>query len=369
MRRKNTGVIISFFLLFLFAGVIVKHPAEVSATVKDALSLCADSVIPSLFPFFIISNLLILLDIGAFCEKYLKKITKPLFGISASLAPALALGLIGGYPVGAITCAEAYSRKLCTKEDAERALVFCNNCGPAFILGAIGSGVFSSGKAGAALLIIHISAALTTGILFRVFRSPVKANAALSKVCVRKTPGFAKAFTASVAKALSSSLSISAYVVLFSALVKIMTLLGIFPFIGVITEKLYGCGRGVAEAFASGIFEMTVGAFALAKCASSSTAFVLISFLLGWGGLSVHAQALSFISDTDLSVKNYFCGKIIHGLLSALFAYVYTQFSNISVLSVFADYSDTYGEVIPRGGILIILCLFYFFCKKGWKKI
>ncbi len=369
MTRKSITGFIAFFLLFLFAGVIVRHPAEVSASVKDALFLCSDSVIPSLFPFFVISNLLISLDIGAFCEKHLRKITKPLFGISASLSPALALGLIGGYPVGAITCAETYSQKLCTREDAERALAFCNNCGPAFILGAIGSGVFSSGKAGAALLIIHILSALTTGILFRVFCPPTKIGAAFTQNCERKTPGFAKALTASVAKALSSSLSISAYVVLFSALVKMMTILGIFPFIGSLNEKLFGGSREVVAAFASGLFEMTVGSFSLSRCTSSSTSFVLISFLLGWGGLSVHAQALSFISDTDLSVKNYFCGKIMHGALSALFAYIYTRFSDFSAVSVINDYTDTYGEVFPRGIILIILCLFYFFCKKGWKKI
>ncbi len=369
MRRKSTGVFIIFLLLFIFAGVIVKHPAEISTSVKDTLFLCADSVIPALFPFFVMSNLLISLDIGTFCEKHLRKITKPLFGISASLSPSLALGLIGGYPVGAITCAETYLQKKCTKDDAERALAFCNNCGPAFILGAIGSGVFSSGKTGATLLTIHILSALTTGILFRIFSPPTKIKTPFTQSYARTTPGFAKAFTSSVAKALSSSLSISAYVVLFSAMVKIMTILGIFPFIGSFIEKFSGCNREIAAAFTSGLFEMTVGSFSLARCASSSTAFVLIAFLLGWGGLSVHAQALSFISDTDLCTKNYFCGKLMHGALSALFAYIYTRFSDTSAVSVIYDYSDTYSEVLPRGIILIILCLFYFFCKKGWKKI
>ena len=369
MRRKNTTTFIAFFLLFLFAAVIVRHPAEISSSVKDALFLCADSVIPSLFPFLVISNLLISLDIGSFCEKHLRKITKPLFGISAALSPALALGFIGGYPVGAITCTETYSKKVCSKDDAERALAFCNNCGPAFILGVIGSGIFSSGKAGAMLLIIHIFSALSIGLFFRIFTPPTRIERSFSQTRARKTPGIAKALTSAVAKALSSSLSISAYVVLFSALVKMMAILGIFPLIGNISEKLFGCSREIATAFASGIFEMTVGSFSLSRCASFPTAFVLISFLLGWGGLSVHAQALSFISDTDLSVKNYFCGKLLHGALSGLFAYIYTKFSDISAVATFSDYSDTYGEVFPRGVILIILCLFYFFCKKGWKKI
>ncbi len=369
MRKKNITVFISFFLLFIFAGVIVKHPSEVSESVKDALFLCADSVIPSLFPFFIISNLLISLDIGSFCGNHLHKISNPLFGIPASLSPALALGLIGGYPIGAITCAETYSKGLCTKGDAERALSFCNNCGPAFILGAIGNGVFSSGKAGAALLCIHILSALFLGSFFRFFHPLPKMEAFFKQHFPHKTPGVAKTLTSAVAKALSSSLSISAYIVLFSALVRIMTILGIFPFIGILTEKLFGCKQEVVTAFISGIFEMTVGSFSISRCTSPSTAFVLISSLLGWGGLSVHAQALSFISDTDLSVKNYFYGKFMHGLLSGLLAYIYTLFSNISTVSVFSDYSDTYSDVFPRGVILIILCLFYFFCKKGWKKI
>ncbi len=369
MTRKYFSDFFLFSALIAFTATIVINPENVAVAVKDALFLCGNSVIPSLFPFFVISNLITALDIRSFCEKHLGKITMPLFGISGALSPALVLGLIGGYPVGAIACASAYSERLCTKEDAEHALGFCNNCGPAFILGAIGNGIFKSAKTGGLLLAIHAASAFSVGILFRLFSPSKRARICFSHTKAQKAPHFATAFTGAVAKALNSSLSISAYIVLFSALVRIMTTLKIFPFLGYVAEKLSGADSEITAAFISGIFEMTVGSFSLSHRADTSTAFILISFLLGWGGLSVHCQALSFISETALSTRRYFLGKLLHGSFSALYAYICIRITDISYIAAFSDFSDSYGEAGFRGVFLIILFLFYFFCKKGWKKV
>ena len=124
---------------------------EVSAqAARDATLLCAQTLIPSLFPFFVLSSLLIACGASELLSALLSPLMRPLFGLSGAGAAALALGLCGGYPVGARTAAELVENGALSQEEGERLLTFCNNAGPGFLLGVCGAGVFSSSRAGAA---------------------------------------------------------------------------------------------------------------------------------------------------------------------------------------------------------------------------
>ena len=139
---------------------------EVSAqAAQDAMLLCAQTLIPSLFPFFVLSSLLIACGASELLSALLSPLMRPLFGLSGTGAAALALGLCGGYPVGARTAAELVENGALSQEEGERLLAFCNNAGPGFLLGVCGAGVFSSSRAGAALYLIHVAAALCAGLL------------------------------------------------------------------------------------------------------------------------------------------------------------------------------------------------------------
>ena len=109
---------------------------EVSAqAARDAMLLCAQTLIPSLFPFFVLSSLLIACGASELLSALLSPLMRPLFGLSGTGAAALALGLCGGYPVGARTAAELVENGALSQEEGERLLAFCNNAGPGFLLG------------------------------------------------------------------------------------------------------------------------------------------------------------------------------------------------------------------------------------------
>ena len=122
---------------------------EVSAqAARDAMLLCAQTLIPSLFPFFVLSSLLIACGASELLSALLSPLMRPLFGLSGTGAAALALGLCGGYPVGARTAAELVENGVLSRDEGERLLAFCNNAGPGFLLGVCGAGLFSSSRAG-----------------------------------------------------------------------------------------------------------------------------------------------------------------------------------------------------------------------------
>lgn len=150
-----------------FGAALLLFPDVSAAAAREGVALCLQTVLPSLFPFFVLSSLLVQSDVPRLLSRAMAGVMYPLFGVSGAGASALILGLLGGYPVGARTVAELYGRGEIAREEAEQLLAFCNNSGPGFFLGVCGTAVFGSARAGAYLYLIHVGAALVTGVLLR----------------------------------------------------------------------------------------------------------------------------------------------------------------------------------------------------------
>ncbi|MCC8123623.1 MAG: hypothetical protein LIO58_08790 [Oscillospiraceae bacterium] len=135
-------------VLLAFMVGLIGFPKECMAAVKDGLSLCLNVIIPSLFPFFVLSALLVDLGLAAYLGRALEGVMRPLFRVGGACASAGVLGVIGGYPVGAKTAIALYENKMCTRTETERLLAFCNNSGAAVIMGVVGAGSFGSSNVG-----------------------------------------------------------------------------------------------------------------------------------------------------------------------------------------------------------------------------
>ena len=219
-------------------------------------------------------------------------------------AAALALGLCGGYPVGARTAAELVENGALSQEEGERLLAFCNNAGPGFLLGVCGAGVFSSSRAGAALYLIHVAAALCAGLLICRALPPAPHGTYPHKSA--KAQRFSTAFPTAVQNALTGCLNVSAFVVFFTVLARLL-----LHFLPVAFASSLPC------ALLLGFLELTSGVLAL-PC--SRAGFLSCAALLGWGGLSVHCQTLSVLAASPLSARYYLKGKALQSLLSLLLA-------------------------------------------------
>ena len=293
-------------LALTLAGLLCSPDASAQAC-RDALSLCAQTVIPSLFPFFVLSSLLVSGGGGDAFSALLGGLMRPLFGLSGAGASALTLGLLGGYPVGARTVAELHRAGTLEKSEAERLLGFCNNAGPGFILGICGGAVLHSSRAGLYLYLVHAASALLTGILLC---RDLPRFSAMRRKSVQSTTAapFASLFSAAVRGALAGILNVCAFVVLFLVLLRLLAealpaAVSAFPLYPLLL----------------GFVEMTNGVTALT---GTRGGFVCCAVLLAWGGLSVHAQTLSVLDGTSLSTRFYWRGKIMQAALSAPLAWV-----------------------------------------------
>ena len=152
-----------------FAAGLCFFPRQTAQSASDALGVCLTVLIPSLFPFFAVSAFAVSCGAARDIGRLFEKPVRWLFNVPGACASAFILGLIGGYPVGAKTAIGLYEQKLCSKTECERLLAFCNNSGPAFILGVAGLSVFGTARAGVLLYGAHVLASVLVGLVFRFY--------------------------------------------------------------------------------------------------------------------------------------------------------------------------------------------------------
>ncbi len=284
------------------ACALLLFPQLSASAVTASLSICAGSIIPSLFPFMILTDLWIVSGCADYIGRISAKWMRAFFHMPGISASALITGTVGGFPLGAKTVASLYTDGKLTKAQSEHLLLFCSNAGPAFIFGVIGQRIFQSNAAAALLWGIHLVGALLLGVLFRPKHRPLPSTD--SDAPAPEPAG--KSIVDSITKAGFDTIRICIFVTLF-------TIMSTF-----------------IEAILPAVFKTTVLSpllFGVIELASSTshfqqivphTAFVLLSILLAWNGCCVHLQVSSVVSQSGLSMRKYFIGRSMHMLISFL---------------------------------------------------
>lgn len=296
--KHNSQFLILIWLLVMVCSLVI-FPNESVSAAKEGLSVGYGVILPSLFPFFVISSLLIKTGAADNLENVFAPAFQRLFKTGSCGASAFIIGLLGGYPLGAKTVVSMYENGSCSKAEAEHLLGFCSNSGPAFILGACGAGIFQSTSVGLILLIAHILSAIIVGIFFS-FKSPPFSSVHASKAVDESFPTI---FVNSVRDSFRSILDICGFVVFFAVLIEFTPL-----------------PKGNIGIIMQGLIELTAGVFRLTDL-DFPASLPLCSLFLGWGGLCVHCQVLSLALPQKLKTVKYFTGKLLHGILSAFITF------------------------------------------------
>lgn len=314
------------FVCFIICLLLFSSNNLIAA--QDGLVLWAKSVLPTLFPFFVATELLCQTNFTYILGKLLNKFMRPIFNVPGESASAIILGTVSGYPVGAKVVTELKNKKIISKIEAERLIAFTNNSGPLFILGTVGIALLGNQKIGWTLLISHILASLTVGYFFRFWKKDkfdinyreMKFNSKLTPI---KISDIGEILGNAIKKSILSILSIGGFIVLFSVILSILENSGIFT---VITTFLYSFGipKDISRSAITGIIELTNGLNLTSALYDSLPTFTLLltSFLLGFGGISVLFQVYSIIAKEGISIKPYFYGKLLQGILAVIFTFI-----------------------------------------------
>ena len=362
-EQKVRDALAGLALLIATAG-LVAAPGEAIAGAKDGLTLCFNVIVPSLFPFFVLSSLVVDLGLAAYLGRAMEGLMRPLFRVSGSCAAAVALGFIGGYPVGARTALQLYQQGLCSKTEAERLLAFCNNSGPAFILGVVGAGIFGDSRVGFLLYLTHALASLLVGLLFRFYGGAQRRRSAVPRppkpIQAVTVPA---AFTGAVVRSFQNTLNICAFVVFFSVVLQLLSAFGVFAALARLLAAA-GFEPEWASRLVEGLLELSSGVSSLRGGTQLAGRVSMAAFMLGWAGLSVHCQVLSFLVDSGLSAKTYLAGKLCHGLIAAGLTWCLTRLFPLS--APVADYLAEQAESIASLDFSTALAASSLAALAGW---
>lgn len=302
------------------------------SSAKTGLSLWANSVVPSLLPFFIATELLSYTNIISFLGKSLTKFMKPFFNVPGEGAFPFIMGIISGYPMGAKIVSNFKEQGICTKEECERLLAFTNNSGPLFIIGTIGVGLFRDTKTGILLFITHILACITVGFLFRWWKTNKRKNKlsldnSVSSSNTISISNLGEVLASSIMNAINTIFLIGGFIVLFSVIISILKssgfIKGLASTLSPLLNMLDISGK-FSEGFISGLIELTNGVCIISAIPNKflSTNVIICAFLLGFGGISIILQILSITSKAKISIRPYIIGKLLQAIFAALYTYI-----------------------------------------------
>ena len=327
MKKSFIPFCICLFTIFL----LIFSNANLSSA-KTGLALWANSVVPSLLPFFIATELLGYTNVISILGRLLNKFMRPIFNVPGEGAFPFIMGIISGYPMGAKIVSNFKSQGICTAEEAERLLAFTNNSGPLFIIGTVGIGLFKDTSIGVLLFITHLLACLTVGFLFRFWKASkrfeTKGDRPLSFHSSVSLSNLGEVLTSSIMNSINTILLIGGFIVLFSVIISILENSGILDGLAHLIYPILNVFK-VPFSYATGIFtgilELTNGVCNIANIdnKSISTNIIICAFLLGFGGISIMLQILSITSKAKISIKPYIIGKLLQSVFAAIYTYIF----------------------------------------------
>ena len=215
-NNRNTYSYLYGFMAIFMTALFFKAADTAAVWVSDGLRLCATKLIPSLFPFMVVSSLLVSGGAGELLARLCRIPFKALFGIGGECGCAVALGWLCGFPVGAKCAREFYESGRINIRDYERALCICSTPSPAFLIGAVGREMLGSPLLGGILYVISLLSCATVGIFLKRFGKPLPKSTATAQK-PQKNDSFIRSLTKAVSDGAMSMICVCAFVIFFSA--------------------------------------------------------------------------------------------------------------------------------------------------------
>jgi sporulation integral membrane protein YlbJ len=237
---------------------------------------------------------------------------------------------MSGYPVGARLTAKLRQMNLISKADGNRLISFSSTSGPLFILGTVLIGMVGAPKLAGLMIIPHYLGAITIGLIFRFYKGK-NINNKNDKILYENESDLFKAKKSSIGSLIAKSIKdsmesiilIGGFVIIYSVIIDILLLSPLFDSFINLISRLTSINSDIIKGIIAGIIEITNGCEIIAKLnIDLLSKIIILNFIIGWGGFSIHSQALSFINSTDISSKIYLISKALHGLLASIYTYI-----------------------------------------------
>ncbi len=345
-----------------FVFLLTLKNAEIAANgIKKGLWLVTNTLIPSLFPFLVLSDLLLTSGVQELAVKFLARPARFCFGLTKNGTVALLLGWLCGVPVGAVSALTMLKNRRISVAEFERLLLFSGTPSTGFLIGAVGTSLFGNKEAGIVLFLITLLVSFATGVFLKLIGGNIEDTCAGTEAPIEKQP-LSLRFTGAVRHGSATLLEVTAFVLFFSAVAECVTEVA----------STLALPDLVATLFV-GLLELTAGVSAAVLSLAPTPAFCLCAFFAGFSGLSICLQIFSITADAPSRLFPYLLTKLASGFLSAALAYLYLKLRAPVLKTATAGFAEQGGAHLRLPPVITLsfafLLILFLFTLVGTAKL
>lgn len=321
MRKNIVSILIMFILTFITFQILISS-TDILNSVAFSFNIWKNSIFPSLFPFFVISEILINYGFIEFVGELFKPIMYKLFKTKGEAAYVFIMGMISGFPSSAKYIKELHNQGILNEKEATKILTFTHFSNPLFILGTISITFLNNKEIGFLILLVHYMSNIIIGLIFRNLYPSKKENMTFSfkksiELMTNKRINNKKSFGTIISDALCNTIN---------TLLLILGTVTLFLIITTIIDKNINLNP-YYQAILNGIVEMTQGLkYISIQELPLKIKTIISTIFISFGGISVHIQILSILSDTKIKYLPFLLARIIHALVSGFFIFFLFEF-------------------------------------------
>ena len=316
MRKLIVSIMIMIILLFIMFEILTSS-TSIMDTISFSFGIWKNNIFPSLFPFFVLSDFLINYGFIELVSELFKPIMNNFFKVKGVCAFVFIMSLISGFPSNSKYVRELYLNGFINEYEGTKLLTFTHFSNPLFILGTISVLFLNNREIGFLILSCHYMGNIIVGFLFRNYyigdieKSRISFKKAIMcmhnrRLSNKKTLG--EIMTSSLMNGINTLLLIFGVVTFFLVLTTIISNNLNFP-------PYY-------QSIVNGFIEMTQGLkyVSLLDIPLKIKGTLSVMFI-SFGGISVHIQLVSILSDTKIKYFPFFVARVIHACISSIMFY------------------------------------------------
>lgn len=304
----------------------------------QGLLYCGNILIPSLFPFMVLSAFVVKSGLADYIGKLLSPVAKKLFNVSGATGTVILLGLTGGFPVGAKGIVTLYNQDKISLKTARQLVMFLVGGGPGFVVTVVGKCLYNSVTTGLIIWLCQMVVQIILGVF--ACRNIEYSYKSSQKV---KAMSISNNLVSSTDSGINSMMLMCGLVVIFSCIYGICEDIHIINFINTTLNKI-GLPENISNSILSVLWEVTKGCN---TCSDNACPVWLMAFCLGWGGVCVHFQIYSICNSLDIPKLKFTAYRFAQGVMSAVLTGVVFNFykpaitTYSTVVATVADFTES----------------------------
>lgn len=312
MKKSISNFSSVLIILFLLINIF-KHPNYVSKATELAFNIWKNNLFPFLFPMFVLSEIIMHTNLINVFNKIGEKFIPKLFNVSNNATFIIVMSMLSGFPSSAKYISSMYKQEKLSINDANKILLFTHFSNPLFIIGTIASNFLGSAKLAIIIFLSHYTTNFIIGIICRKY-NPIKKEKTIGSVkMITQKDSQIPSFGNILANAISNSIN---------TLLLILGTISVFLLLTTIFNNTFNLGD-IGNAIFNGIIEMSQGLKYISLLDIPLRIKVTMTVMvISFGGLSIHLQIISILSDIKIKYTPFLLSRIVHAIIAGLIAFL-----------------------------------------------